>query len=240
MSPSRWARREEPERSATRWVRTRSPSWCPAIASSEPEEPWVATAAGSRASAGCWTSRRAERRLPAGRGLAPVEQSDEILGAGDSLPAPREEVLRGHPIVGERGHGDGPLIESSRDLDLVGAAVVAHHHTTGSRPASTVVASRGRHSHREHLHTIRPATAGSPQPLSPKWVPQSERLSWSPLSGSPSSPPRPEVGAGIGKDSSTQLGIAPSRRRIVSTTGSGGRGSLSPSSAAKSKALTTA
>ena len=94
---------------------------------------------------------RLRRSLPAGRGLGPVEQPDEVLGTGDSLPAAREEVLRDHPVVRERGHRDRPLIESPRDLDLMGGGFVAHDNTAGRRTAPAVVASRGRHSHRKDL-----------------------------------------------------------------------------------------
>ena len=142
----------------------------------------AATAAGCRVSACSWTSRPAEP-LPAGRRLGPVEEPDEVLGARHRLPAPREEVLGDHPVVCQRGHRHRPLIERPGDLDLVGGGFVAHDDTAGRRTASTVVASRGRHSHRKRPPIqSRQAYASPPQPLSPKWVPQSERVSWPPLS----------------------------------------------------------
>ena len=168
-SRTRSARRARRELSAMRSARTRSRSWCRATEWSAPAATSAATAAGYRASAGCWTSRRAERdRLPAGRWLAAIEQPDEILGASDRLPPPREEVLGDHPVVGNRGHRDRPLIERAGHLDLVGAAFIAHDDTACGRPASTVVASRGRHSHREHLqYKFRPAEPVRPDHCPP-------------------------------------------------------------------------
>ena len=131
-----WATRSEPTpcRSSSRVT-----VWCgPAVLSE-------ATEAVCRGSAFSWSSR--ERCLPAWWRLAPVEQTEEVLGTSDRLPAAGEEVLGDHAAVRQGRDRHRPLIQGSRDLYLMGSGIVAHDETAWRRASSPVIASRRRHGH---------------------------------------------------------------------------------------------
>src|SRR5438105_10939043 len=50
--------------------------------------------------------------------VALVQEADEVLGAGERLPALREEILRQDVAVRQLVDGDAPLLKGARDLHL--------------------------------------------------------------------------------------------------------------------------